>query len=47
MVPCNQSSATEAHRTLALLLDDRAPFGLVDVFKHQMLSPTTDRGRHP
>jgi 2-polyprenyl-6-methoxyphenol hydroxylase-like FAD-dependent oxidoreductase len=32
MFPRSQSAAADAHRTLALCLDDRAPFGLVDFF---------------
>jgi len=32
LFPRSQSAAADAHRTLALCLDDRAPFGLIDFF---------------
>ncbi len=32
MFPRSAAAAEDAHRTLALCLDDRAPFGLVDFF---------------
>ncbi|MDH7798333.1 MULTISPECIES: NAD(P)/FAD-dependent oxidoreductase [unclassified Beijerinckia] len=33
MFPRSQTAAAEAHQTLALCLDDRAPFSLIDFFK--------------
>jgi hypothetical protein len=32
LFPRSNSAAADAHQTLALCLDDRAPFGLVDFF---------------
>jgi hypothetical protein len=32
MFPRSLSAADDAHRTLALCLDERSPFGLVDFF---------------
>ena len=45
MFPRSETAAVEAHRMLALLLDDRAPFGLIDFFTTAASMGTPDGTR--
>ena len=48
MFPRSAATAEEANRMLAIFLDDRAPFGVVDFFKEAMTrGPESDRHAAP
>ena len=41
----SEVAAAEAHRVLTLCLDDRAPFGLLDIFTGALVDPRADEAR--
>jgi hypothetical protein len=45
MFPRSEAAALEACRILALCLDDRAPFGLIDFFTSALMGKPEGEGR--